>query len=82
MNHNLDEKVILVIKDLYNRLDLMSFSKLCTLLWDNSYFNIDGKHLHTKICIEKRKLTIKDVCKKKRNKMTCQLAIFQGSFSF
>lgn len=22
---------------------------------DNSYFNIDGKHFHTKICIEKKK---------------------------
>lgn len=32
---------------------------------DNSFFNIDGKHFHTKICIGKRKLTIKDVCKEK-----------------
>lgn len=44
---------------------------------NNSNFNIDGKHFHTKICIERRKMTIKDVCKEKNVndiwKVTCQL---------
>lgn len=26
------------------------------LLADNSYFNIGGKHFHTKICIEKNEI--------------------------
>lgn len=56
------------------------------LLADNSYFNIDGKHFHTKICIEKMKLTIKDVCKEKNVndiwKVTCQLWSTPTAFLF
>lgn len=53
---------------------------------DNSYFNIDGKHFHTEICIEKRKLIIKDVCKVKNVndilKVTCQLWSTLTAFVF
>lgn len=51
-----------------------------------SYFNMDGKHFHAEICLEKRKLTIKDVCREKKCKWylgsDMPTMIYTDSFSF